>query len=134
MKPKRIMIESAMYELKQDLKLYGKPLLLTAMVLVAMQLIFHELCPMKILLGIPCPGCGLTHACLDILTLHWKKAWNWNPAGFLWVPSILLLLWMRYIKQHRIKYVFAFFWFTVGMTLLYYVINFGNIIAEYKAL
>ena len=66
MKPKRIMIESAMYELKQDLKLYGKPLLLTAMVLVAMQLIFHELCPMKILLGIPCPGCGLTHACLDI--------------------------------------------------------------------
>ncbi len=134
MKPKRIMIESAMYELKQDLKLYGKPLLLTAMVLVAMQLIFHELCPMKILLGIPCPGCGLTHACLDILTFHWKKAWNWNPAGFLWVPSILLLLWMRYIKQHRIKYVFAFFWFTVGMTLLNYVINFGNIIAEYKAL
>ena len=56
MKPKRIMIESAMYELKQDLKLYGKPLLLTAMVLVAMQLIFHELCPMMILLGIPCPG------------------------------------------------------------------------------
>ena len=42
MKPKRIMIESAMYELKQDLKLYGKPLLLTAMVLVAMQLIFYE--------------------------------------------------------------------------------------------
>ena len=73
MKPKRIMIESAMYELKQDLKLYGKPLLLTAMVLVAMQLIFHELCPMKILLGIPCPGCGLTHACLEILTLHWKR-------------------------------------------------------------
>lgn len=58
MKPKRIMIESAMYELKQDLKLYGKPLLLTAMVLVAMQLIFHELCPMKILLGIPCQDAG----------------------------------------------------------------------------
>ena len=68
------------------------------------------------------------------IALHWKKAWNWNPAGFLWVPSILLLLWMRYIKQHRIKYVFALFWFTVGMTLLNYVINFGNIIAEYKAL
>ena len=44
MKPKRIMIESAMYELKQDLKLYGKPLLLTAMVLVAMQLIFQDFC------------------------------------------------------------------------------------------
>ena len=128
------MIKSTIDELRQDLKLYGKPLLLTAIVLAVMQLVFHELCPMKILLGIPCPGCGLTHACLDILTLHWKKAWNWNPTGFLWVPSILLLLWMRYIKRRKIKGVFAFFWFTVGMTLLNYVINFGNIIAGYKAL
>lgn len=126
--------KSAIYELKQDLTIYGKPLFLTALVLAMMQQVFHELCPMKILFGIPCPGCGLTHACLDILTLHWKSAWSWNPTAFLWIPSILFLVWMRYIKQRKIKCILAFFWFTVVVTLLNYVINFGNILAEYRAL
>ena len=128
------MIKSAICELKQDLKLYGKPLFLTALVLGMMQLYFHELCPMKILFSIPCPGCGLTHACLDILTLQWKSAWGWNPTAFLWVPSILFLVWMRYIKQRKIKCILVFFWFTVGITLLNYLINFGSILVTYRAL
>lgn len=38
-------------------------------------------CLMQVLTGIPCPGCGVTHALLLALTLRFRESLMANPAG-----------------------------------------------------
>ena len=75
--------------IQKDLKQYKKAVILTGMILGTMQILFQTVCPMRILFGIPCPGCGLTHAGWYVITFQWKKAWQWNPTIFLWIFCII---------------------------------------------
>jgi hypothetical protein len=38
-------------------------------------------CIMRKVLGIPCPGCGVSHSILAIFRLNPVSAWEANPAG-----------------------------------------------------
>lgn len=40
------------------------------------------LCPFKALTGLPCPGCGMTHAFLALGRLDLAGAWAANPLAF----------------------------------------------------
>ena len=42
-----------------------------------------DLCSSKQLLGLECPGCGLTRSFIAISHGEFEKAWNLNPASFL---------------------------------------------------
>lgn len=95
--------------IKIDIKLLWRPVLLVAVVLIVLQVIFNEICPMKIIFGIPCPACGLTHSCIYIIMLQWKKAWLYNPTGFLWFISIFLGLVYRYILGKRSSIIIGMF-------------------------
>lgn len=95
--------------IKIDIKLLWRPVLLVAVVLIVLQVIFNEICPMKIIFGIPCPACGLTHSCIYIIMLQWKKAWLYNPTGFLWFISIFLGLVYRYILGKRSSIIMGMF-------------------------
>lgn len=66
-----------------------------------MQLAFGTVCPVKILTGWDCPGCGLTRGCLCVLTGQWKRAYLYNPASFAWVVLIAWLLWKRYFSDRN---------------------------------
>lgn len=59
--------------IQKDLKQYKKAVILTGMILGTMQILFQTVCPMRILFGIPCPGCGLTHAGWYVITFQWKR-------------------------------------------------------------
>lgn len=95
--------------IKSDIHLLWRPVLLVAVVLIVLQVIFNEICPMKIIFGIPCPACGLTHSCIYIIMLQWKKAWLYNPTGFLWFISIFLGLVYRYILGKRSSIIMGMF-------------------------
>jgi len=45
-------------------------------------------CVIRQATGVPCPGCGLTHACLDFLAGHWSEGFALHPFA----PIFLLLL------------------------------------------
>ena len=54
-------------------------------------------CPIKYLLGISCPGCGMTRALLAALRLDFSAAFGYNPA---WCALIVcavcaLVLWFK---------------------------------------
>jgi hypothetical protein len=58
-------------------------LISTLVILLLVPLVPHvpHFCLMKNFLGIPCPGCGISHSLLAAFTLNVTKAWLANPAG-----------------------------------------------------
>jgi len=50
------------------------------------------LCPFKALTGLPCPGCGMTHAFLSLGRLDLAGAFAWNPLVFPLAALIVLYL------------------------------------------
>ncbi|GDX82750.1 hypothetical protein LBMAG42_45610 [Deltaproteobacteria bacterium] len=43
-------------------------------------------CPILAATGIPCPGCGLTHACVALLRGDWQTSLTTNPVA----PAVLV--------------------------------------------
>ena len=48
-------------------------------------------CMFRQITGFKCPGCGVTHMCLALLQLDFKKAWQSNPAILCMLPLGLFL-------------------------------------------
>lgn len=63
--------------------------------------LFGAFCPMVILTGLPCPGCGMTRAAFLILTGQWALATRYNPAVWIWLAVGLYFAWNRYGKGRR---------------------------------
>lgn len=40
-------------------------------------------CILKLITGIPCPGCGMTRACISILRFDFVQAFKYNPLVFI---------------------------------------------------
>lgn len=59
-------------------------------------------CPIKFLSGIPCPGCGMTRACIAALRFDFVDALYFHPLFFLAPVILLLFLFDLYIKE-RLK-------------------------------
>ena len=57
--------------------------------LLALYAVFFG-CPIKQLVGLPCPGCGMTRGCLSILRLDFSAAAHWHPLCFI-VPPLGLM-------------------------------------------
>lgn len=58
-------------------------------------------CVFRLITGLKCPGCGVTHMLIQLMRLDFKDAWNCNQAVMLMLPVFLYLLCTglyRYIK------------------------------------
>lgn len=104
-----------------DLRACRIALLIIICYLVLTQSIFHTVCPMAILTGIPCPGCGLTRSGLWVLTGHLAEAWNLNPTIYLWLPLILYGILFRYLLGRKPPYYLLFAALVSGATCIWYV-------------
>lgn len=79
----------------KDIKTYGPAVAAAAVLLFLCNAVFESTCPLTILCGLPCPGCGMTRASFALLTGRWGRAWQMNPAVF---P---LALWVVYFGARR---------------------------------
>lgn len=64
-------------------------------------------CPLLVLTGIPCAGCGLTRATLYLLQGQISRAAFMNPSIFLIIIFLLYCGCFRYIRGTRIKGFYA---------------------------
>lgn len=48
-------------------------------------------CPILAATDVPCPGCGLTHACVALLGGDWRTALTTNPVAPVVVIGVLLV-------------------------------------------
>lgn len=75
---------------------------------VITNLAFHAFCPLIILCGLPCPGCGVTRAAACLLTGRWQQAWQFNPMIFPIALTAIYFGWHRYLlgrKAMRIRMI-----------------------------
>ena len=64
-------------------------------------------CPVEIMTGFPCPGCGMTRALLCVLTGQIAESARYNICVYLWIPIGLWFIWNRYIKGRKAKGIFV---------------------------
>lgn len=58
--------------------------------IVLSRALFGRCCPFQVFCGLPCPGCGLLHAGVEVLSLNWIQAWRINPCIYLWIALAVL--------------------------------------------
>lgn len=63
--------------------------------------VLHSLCPMVLLTGFPCPGCGLTRAGFRVLRLDFVGAWRVHPFIFAVIFLIVVFAAERYVCKSR---------------------------------
>lgn len=80
------------------------------------------LCPVVMITGFPCPGCGLTRAGLALLRLDFYHAWMIHPFIFPIALLVLLFCFNRYIllkkKMTGLKWCAIF---VLSSMILFYI-------------
>ena len=111
-----------MNKLKKDIYNLRYVLIFLLIYIITMNLIFNTVCPFRVLFHVNCPGCGLTRACISLLKGNIIESWHYNRTAILWIISIMLFIFDRYIKALRIK-PFPFVFIFVGIITIvnYYI-------------
>ena len=63
-----------------------------------------ELCVMRRVTGLGCPGCGLTRCFISLAHGDWAAAWSYNPAGLFLFVVIALQIPFRGVQLWRISH------------------------------
>ena len=76
-------------------------------------------CLVKYLLGVSCPGCGMTRACLSALMLDFSAAFYYHPLWIVMPPLAVLLifLWAKRKKKAFFAVLALFFLALIGVYL-----------------
>lgn len=86
-----------------------------------MHILKLESCPVKLLIGLPCPGCGMTRAVICLLKLDFKGSFRYNA---LWLILLFIVV-VAILKKYGIfkkLYYSRVFWMVIGATILTYYI------------
>ena len=114
---------AGMNRLKNDVKKAALPAVLLLLVWYVPQIFFHHYCPVVLITGFPCPGCGLTRAFVSLVKLDIAGAADYNPAIFLWVPLIVATIYLRYVRGKSIKVLLLPLIFVYVITIVIYVLR-----------
>jgi len=79
-----------------DGKIYILVILLFLLYYLMIRIRFHAFCPVVIITGFPCPGCGMTRAVLLFLLGEFKRSWNLNPMAAGWILFAIWFCYRRY--------------------------------------
>ncbi len=109
-------------------KKYWIGIVLCLLVLMGLNYIYGSVCFSTIMLGIPCPGCGITRATKLMLTGHFKESFQMHPLlplvifGVLSYPIIKKILknYILIVKIYVIICLVIFIGFYIYRMKVYY--------------
>lgn len=61
-------------------------------------------CPFREITGIMCPGCGMTHAFIELAKFNIKKSFEYNPFIFLIVMLSILNTSSKKFEEYMVKH------------------------------
>lgn len=120
------MKQAGWQNLKSDVKTYWKGILAAAVFLMAMLLLFGQLCPLRILVGLPCPACGLTRAGLYVLSLQFHRAWEMNPVIYPIALFVLYFIVCRYLLGKKVWGWRWMLWVLLILLVAVYIYRMGQ--------
>lgn len=82
---------------------YRIVLLVFSIYYIFMHVVFHAFCPLVMVTGFPCAGCGMTRAVLFMLTGQFARSWNLNPMALPVILFAVYCLGTRYLFGRKIK-------------------------------
>ncbi|MDE7018428.1 MAG: DUF2752 domain-containing protein [Lachnospiraceae bacterium] len=88
---------------------------------VLMNLIFDAFCPMIILTGLPCPGCGMTRALFYLMRGNVAESVRMHPMGIPIAGLGFYFCWNRYVKGRWAKGMNIFMGIAIVMLVICYV-------------
>lgn len=94
------------------------PWALGAAVLGALYLLEVPTCPARRILGVPCPGCGLTRATVALVRLDVAAAFALHPAVFALIPVVGWLALHGILGADRFRSPPAWVWIAGGVLLI----------------
>lgn len=65
--------------------------------------LFFYRCPIKLIFGFDCPGCGMTRALKSALMLDFKGAFEYHPMFFIFAAEAVYYVFSRYILKKRLS-------------------------------
>lgn len=89
-------LRQALLRIGRDVRAYWMFALAFAVYDILVQLVFDAFCPVAIVTGLPCPGCGMTRAVFFFVTGQIGKGWEMNPIGIGWTALAAYFCMMRY--------------------------------------
>jgi hypothetical protein len=90
---------------------------------------FYPKCVSYQLLGIHCPGCGLTRSAHSLLNGHVAQAFAYNPLLVLLSPYLLIALvrwtwfWLWGTEARRSLFPSRYTWLVLGVFIAYWVLR-----------
>lgn len=104
----------------QDIRQYKWLILALIAMVVIMNLLFHTTCPGVLLLGLPCPGCGITRALWLLCTGHPVQAFLMNPSVYVWLAFGCYVVFYRYILEKKVPHLTAVLVMVIAAVFLIY--------------
>ena len=81
-------------------------------------------CPVSTITNghIHCPGCGVTHMCVELAHFNLSEAFYWNPVILCLLPIWILSLFLWLFGRGK-KFTGAVVWFSVTSLFIYCIIR-----------
>lgn len=108
--------------IRTDLRQYRAVIAALGIYYILTRLVFHAFCPMVILTGLPCSGCGMSRAVWFLLTLQVDRSLAMHPLAGFWVLFVFCFAIERYIMgKQPTRVLMAFLTLLSVATLLFYL-------------
>lgn len=97
------MVKQILSRMLKDVKAYIGIAVVIGVYYVLMHVCFDAFCPLLMVTGFPCAGCGMTRAVLFVVSGQFSRAFYINPIAFLIVIFAVYCGICRYICGVRVK-------------------------------
>jgi len=83
--------------------------------------LFHAFCPMVIVTGLPCPGCGVTRSIFCLLTGQISRSFVLSPFALFWILLGIWFVYERYVQGKKVKGIYPLIGCLCVAMVVYYV-------------
>ncbi len=105
----------------KDIKQYLPAMIMVGIYFITANIIFDTSCPMVILTGFPCAGCGLTRSFRYLITGRIAMSWQINPMGIPIIAIVIYFFACRYILGKAAKGIKPLLIISIVILLALYV-------------